>query len=91
MILVLMNKYSCCHSNEFFGVFDNEKLAKEAIIKSGERMHEWDKNKKTCTLEPTDVTNEYRLITVEHYDFGDTTYKGEYFLLEELELNRAYF
>lgn len=62
MKLVLMNKYSCCHNNEFFGVFDNEELAKKAIIKSGEREYEWNKNKRTCTLEPSDNINYYRTL-----------------------------
>ena len=75
----------------FLEYLTTKNLPKKLLLKVANECMNGIKTKKTCALEPTDVTNEYRLITVEHYDFGDTTYKGEYFLLEELELNRAYF
>ena len=80
MKVLIMNTYSCCHQDQFMGVFESEEKAKEALLDMAIKQYG----------EPTD---DYVIYKKYFYKDTDTEMKTKiicYYRIEDVKLNELY-
>lgn len=97
MKVLIMNTYSCCHQDQFMGIFESEEKAKEALldmaIKQYGKAADWQRDVKIWIDKDDKYTDEY--VIYERYLYKHTNKEmidkiGHYYRIEDIKMNELY-
>ena len=97
MKVLIMNTYSCCHQDQFMGVFESEEKAKEALLDMAIKQYgeptDWQRDVKVWLDKDDKYTDDYVIYKKYFYKDTDTemiTKINCYYRIEDVKLNELY-